>query len=384
MNQTLQNILELQAALSGLREAEQRLNGIPDWMRELHEEHERRKSEIETTEASAEEAAKLRRAAETTVQDAQEKLKKYQQQINQVSTQREYGALLQEIDTVKGQITSQEEQAFSSMERHEQAQKDLEALRASFQDIKDRYATEMTRWEAEKPGIARQVEGFQARIADAARRPCLAPWSPSSNAFSTAIPREPWRACGSSTGRARSSASGTAAPATTACARRSWWRSAMATSWSSASRASASCTSRKCRPEAVSEPGLPERLARIHARIEEACRRSGRPGGGKGGVVLLGASKTQPAAALAEAWEAGLRVFGENRVQEGAGEEPRAAARDRLGDRLAPHRPPPVQQGPRRPGPLPHHPLHRPPPRSPRPWTARPDLAGLPSTASSR
>lgn len=166
MNQTLQNILELQAALSGLREAEQRLNGIPDWMRELHEEHERRKSEIETTEASAEEAAKLRRAAETTVQDAQEKLKKYQQQINQVSTQREYGALLQEIDTVKGQITSQEEQAFSSMERHEQAQKDLEALRASFQDIKDRYAAEMTRWEAEKPGIARQVEGFQARIAE--------------------------------------------------------------------------------------------------------------------------------------------------------------------------------------------------------------------------
>lgn len=165
MNQTLQNILELQTALSGLREAEQRLNGIPDWMRELHDEHERRKSEIETTEANAEEAAKLRRAAEGTVQDAQEKLKKYQQQINKVSTQREYGALLQEIDTVKGQITSQEEQAFSSLERHEQAQKDLEALRASFQDIKDRYAAEMTRWEAEKPGIARQVEDFQTRIA---------------------------------------------------------------------------------------------------------------------------------------------------------------------------------------------------------------------------
>lgn len=59
---------------------------------------------------------------------------------------------------------------------------------------------------------------------------------------------------------------------------------------------------------------LSERLARINARIEEACRRAGRP---EGSVVLLGASKTQPAAALAEAWQAGLRVFGENRVQEG-------------------------------------------------------------------
>lgn len=63
--------------------------------------------------------------------------------------------------------------------------------------------------------------------------------------------------------------------------------------------------------------GLPERLAsiaRVTARIQEACRRVGRP---EDSVVLLGASKTQPAAALAEAWQAGLRVFGENRVQEG-------------------------------------------------------------------
>ena len=60
--------------------------------------------------------------------------------------------------------------------------------------------------------------------------------------------------------------------------------------------------------------GLPERLASIKTRIQEACRRVGRP---EDSVVLLGASKTQPAAAIAEAWQAGLRVFGENRVQEG-------------------------------------------------------------------
>ncbi|HEV2851435.1 MAG TPA: C4-type zinc ribbon domain-containing protein [Thermoanaerobaculia bacterium] len=166
MNQTLQNILELQTALSGLHEAEQRLHGIPDWMRELHDEHEKRKAEIQALEASAEETAKQRRTAEGAVQDAQEKLKKYQQQINKVSTQREYGALLQEIDTVKGQITSQEEQAFSSLERHEQAQKDLAALRESFREIEERYAAEQTRWEAEKPGIAHQVADFKTRIAD--------------------------------------------------------------------------------------------------------------------------------------------------------------------------------------------------------------------------
>ena len=59
--------------------------------------------------------------------------------------------------------------------------------------------------------------------------------------------------------------------------------------------------------------GMPERLAAIRARIEAACRASGRS---PAEVVLVGVSKTQPAAALAEAWRAGLRVFGENRVQE--------------------------------------------------------------------
>jgi predicted nucleic acid-binding Zn-ribbon protein len=166
MNQNLQNILELQAALTRLQEAEQRLHGIPDWMRELHEEHTARKTEIAATEETAAEAARQRRTAEAVVQDAQEKLKKYQQQINKVSTQREYGALLQEIDTVKGQISGNEEAALSALDRHEKAEKELEGLRESFREIEERYATEMTRWEAEKPGVARQVESLKAQVAE--------------------------------------------------------------------------------------------------------------------------------------------------------------------------------------------------------------------------
>ena len=59
--------------------------------------------------------------------------------------------------------------------------------------------------------------------------------------------------------------------------------------------------------------GMAERLAGINARIERACRRAGRPAGG---VVLVGASKKQPASLLAEACRAGVKVLGENRVQE--------------------------------------------------------------------
>lgn len=165
MAQNLDTILELQQALIDLKAADQRLHGIPDWMRELHDEHVAKQAEITTLEEAAEVAARERRTAEAATADAQEKLKKYQQQINKVSNQREYGALLQEIDTTKRLITTSEETAFSSLEKSEQAQKDLEARRESFRELAERYAAETARWEAEKPGIAQQIASLRERIA---------------------------------------------------------------------------------------------------------------------------------------------------------------------------------------------------------------------------
>jgi pyridoxal phosphate enzyme (YggS family) len=61
------------------------------------------------------------------------------------------------------------------------------------------------------------------------------------------------------------------------------------------------------------------RLARIRERIAAAARRSGRD---PAEIALVGASKLQPVSALAEAYAAGLRRFGENRVQEGRAKVP--------------------------------------------------------------
>lgn len=164
MSQLLQGVLELQSVLSQLQDAERRLNEIPDWMRELHQEHAARQAEIQALDEVAETAGRERRAAETAVQDAQEKLKKYQQQINRVSNQREYGALLQEIDTVKVQIATQEEAALGSLDRAERAQKDLTELREAFRELAERYSTELARWESEKPAVAGQAETLRVRV----------------------------------------------------------------------------------------------------------------------------------------------------------------------------------------------------------------------------
>jgi len=58
---------------------------------------------------------------------------------------------------------------------------------------------------------------------------------------------------------------------------------------------------------------LAANLARIREEIAQACRRAGRA---ESEVALMAVSKMHPAQAIIEAWTAGLRLFGENRVQE--------------------------------------------------------------------
>ena len=64
---------------------------------------------------------------------------------------------------------------------------------------------------------------------------------------------------------------------------------------------------------------LRENLERVEAAIEQACQRAGRS---RSDVDLMAVSKTYPAATLVEAASLGLRLFGENRVQEFAAKAP--------------------------------------------------------------
>ena len=56
------------------------------------------------------------------------------------------------------------------------------------------------------------------------------------------------------------------------------------------------------------------RVSGIWERIHAACERSGRD---PKEIQLMGVSKFQSLSAVEEAWKAGIRFFGENRVQEG-------------------------------------------------------------------
>src|SRR6266566_174491 len=66
----------------------------------------------------------------------------------------------------------------------------------------------------------------------------------------------------------------------------------------------------------MAQTSVRENLLRIQERIAGAANRAGRR---VEEITLIGVSKTHPASAIREAYDAGVRHFGENRVQEWEG-----------------------------------------------------------------
>jgi pyridoxal phosphate enzyme (YggS family) len=66
----------------------------------------------------------------------------------------------------------------------------------------------------------------------------------------------------------------------------------------------------------MTQTSVRENLLRIQERIASAAARTGRKAEE---ITLIGVSKTHPASAIQEAYEVGVRHFGENRVQEWEG-----------------------------------------------------------------
>lgn len=164
MGDELKIIVELQSAIDELKVAEDLLAGIPDWMQELHEEHSRQQAEMDGLRAALEEAEQAKRLADTEISDLQTKVKHFQEQIGMVRNQREYGALLQEIDAAKEQISGAEERDLSAMEQGEEAQRLLDERKDDFQELDDRYQQELQKWEGQKPEVARRAEEVRQQV----------------------------------------------------------------------------------------------------------------------------------------------------------------------------------------------------------------------------
>ena len=108
MKDTLKYLIDLQEIDRQLFEIEEKKGSLPQKVEKLESEAGDLRSELETTKAGLEENQKELTGITGGLMDAAEKIKKYQDQLYLVNTNREYDALTNEIETEKTKMAEME------------------------------------------------------------------------------------------------------------------------------------------------------------------------------------------------------------------------------------------------------------------------------------
>jgi predicted nucleic acid-binding Zn-ribbon protein len=110
------------------------------------------------------EASARKKALDGEVADLSEKLKKYQQQLPTVKTNREYGALLNELDVVKREIRAKEDEILALEENVAVSSAELAEREASFPAEEAGYEEQMKEWRAEQAALSDEIAAAEKEV----------------------------------------------------------------------------------------------------------------------------------------------------------------------------------------------------------------------------
>jgi predicted nucleic acid-binding Zn-ribbon protein len=138
MSPDLDAMVRLQHAEAARRRAEGALAEVPKARAELLARLQAERSRLDAAKAAFEACQKSRRAHEAAVQDLETKRSKYKGQLMEVKTNKEYTAMLHEIETVEREIRSREDQVLAEMERAEGLSAEVKREEALFRAEEER------------------------------------------------------------------------------------------------------------------------------------------------------------------------------------------------------------------------------------------------------
>jgi len=120
----LKKLLELQIIDYDLDELERSKEYLPDMMENLSREIDDAKNKFNYASAKLEEAKVKQKKLELELNTREAELQKFQQQMMTIKTNKEYDALVSEIDTVKSVISEKESEFLETMEQISQLEKE--------------------------------------------------------------------------------------------------------------------------------------------------------------------------------------------------------------------------------------------------------------------
>jgi predicted nucleic acid-binding Zn-ribbon protein len=169
MNPDLEKLVRLHHAEAESRRLEGELAQVPRIRQELDARLAAERARLEAAKAALDATTKARKAHEAAVQDLETKRSKYKGQLMDVKTNKEYTAMLHEIEAVERDIRAREDQILEEMERMETLAQDVKREEAEYKTIE----AEAKREKAEVDARETTLKG-QAQKAAAERDAALA------------------------------------------------------------------------------------------------------------------------------------------------------------------------------------------------------------------
>jgi hypothetical protein len=161
MNADLEKLIRLHQAEIELKRLDSELTDVPRLRGELDERLSRERGRLEAAREALETSKKTRRQNETEVQDLETRRSKYKGQLMEVKTNKEYTAMLHEIEAVEREIRSREDLILEEMERAETLTRDVAREEEAFRSVEEAARGEAAELDARKA----RLEGERKRVA---------------------------------------------------------------------------------------------------------------------------------------------------------------------------------------------------------------------------
>jgi predicted nucleic acid-binding Zn-ribbon protein len=161
MNVDLDRLIHLQRLETELKRVESELAEIPRQRSDLEETLRLERGRLDSVREALAACQKSRRHHEADLQDLETKRSKYKGQLMEVKTNKEYTAMLHEIETVEREIRSREDQILVEMERTEELTAGVKREEGLFKLAEEHHRAEGRTLDEKTKALTKQLEGLR-------------------------------------------------------------------------------------------------------------------------------------------------------------------------------------------------------------------------------
>ena len=142
MNPDLERLVQLQRAETELKRVLSELAEAPVQRALLDEQLADERARLEGAREALATSQKARRQFEGELQDLETKRSRYKGQLMEVKTNKEYTAMLHEIETVEREVRAREDLILAEMEKAEALTSEMKSEEVTFKEVEARYRDE--------------------------------------------------------------------------------------------------------------------------------------------------------------------------------------------------------------------------------------------------